>query len=92
LSACKLSELENYIPFPKKKDDIFLFLQRYVADIGKSWPVLLVCGGLVPAFLSAIWLLMIRFFVAGMPWITVVVFNALVISVTMFFYIKGRVL
>nr|TKW08025.1 hypothetical protein SEVIR_6G001500v2 [Setaria viridis] len=64
-------------------------LKRYVADIGKSWPVLIVCGGLLPLFLSGIWLLMIRFFVAGMPWITVVVFNALVISVTMFFYIKA---
>lgn len=43
-------------------------------------------------FLSMIWLLMIRFFVAGMSWITVVVFNALVVSVTMFFYIKGGIL
>ena len=69
-----------------------IFLQRYVADIGKSWPVLILCGGLLPVFLSVIWLLMIRFFVAGMSWITVVVFNALVISVTMFFYIKGGIL
>ncbi|KAJ1266751.1 hypothetical protein BS78_07G002000 [Paspalum vaginatum] len=64
-------------------------MKRYVADIKKSWPVLLVCGGLLPLFLSVIWLLMIRYFVAGMPWITVVVFNALVTSVTMFFYIKA---
>ncbi|TVU43850.1 hypothetical protein EJB05_10350 [Eragrostis curvula] len=64
-------------------------LKRYVADIGKSWPVLIVCGGIVPLFLSVIWLLMIRYFVAGMPWITVFIFNALVISVTMFFYIKA---
>lgn len=70
----------------------FTFLQRYVADIGKSWPVLIVCGGILPLILSVIWLLLIRYFVAGMPWITVVVFNALVISVTMFVYIKGRVL
>ena len=69
----------------------FLRLQRYVADIGKSWPVLIVCGGLLPLFLSVIWLLLIRYFVVAMPWITVVVFNALVISVTMFFYIKGMV-
>ncbi|XP_052151331.1 choline transporter protein 1-like [Oryza glaberrima] len=64
-------------------------LKRYVADIGKSWPVLIVCGGLLPLFLSVIWLLLIRYFVVAMPWITVVVFNALVISVTMFFYIKA---
>lgn len=60
-----------------------------MADIGKSWPVLIVCGGLVPLFLSIIWLLLIRHFVAAMPWITVVLFNMLLISVTMFYYLKG---
>jgi choline transporter-like protein 2/4/5 len=70
----------------------FIFwLQRYIADIGKSWPVFIVCGGILPVFLSVIWLLMIRYFVAAMTWITVVLFNALVISVTMFCYIKGTV-
>ncbi|KAK9688935.1 hypothetical protein RND81_09G023000 [Saponaria officinalis] len=64
-------------------------LKRYMADIGKSWPVLIVCGGLLPLFLSVIWLLLIRFFVSGMPWITVVLFNILVISVTMFIYLKA---
>ncbi|CAL5070838.1 unnamed protein product [Urochloa decumbens] len=64
-------------------------LKRYIADIGKSWPVFIVCGGILPVFLSVIWLLMIRYFVAAMTWITVVLFNALVISVTMFCYIKA---
>lgn len=61
-----------------------------MADIGKSWPVLIVCGAIVPLFLSVIWLLMIRHFVAAMPWITVVLFNILIISVTMFYYLKGE--
>ena len=60
-----------------------------MADIGKSWPVLIVCGGLVPLFLSIVWLLLIRHFVAAMPWITVVLFNMLLISVTIFYYLKG---
>ncbi|XP_058211064.1 choline transporter protein 1-like [Rhododendron vialii] len=64
-------------------------LKRYVADIGKSWPVLIVCGGILPLFLSVIWLLMIRHFVAGMPWITVILFNVLIISFTMFYYLKA---
>ncbi|KAJ0102957.1 hypothetical protein Patl1_04616 [Pistacia atlantica] len=64
-------------------------LKRYMADIGKSWPVLIVCGGLLPLFLSVIWLLMIRHFVAAMPWITVSLFNILIISVTMFYYLKA---
>lgn len=64
-------------------------LKRYMADIGKSWPVLIVCGGILPLFLSVIWLLMIRHFVAAMPWITVALFNILIISVTMFYYLKA---
>lgn len=60
-----------------------------MADVGKSWPVLIVCGGFLPLFLSVIWLLMIRHFVAAMPWITVVLFNVLIVSVTMFHYLKG---
>ncbi|PON56908.1 Choline transporter-like [Parasponia andersonii] len=64
-------------------------LKRYMADIGKSWPVLIVCGAILPLFLSVIWLLMIRHFVAAMPWITVTLFNILIISVTMFYYLKA---
>ncbi|CAN1798140.1 Choline transporter protein 1 [Linum perenne] len=64
-------------------------LKRYMADIGKSWPVLIVCGGLLPLFLSVIWLLMIRHFVAAMPWVTVALFNVLIVSVTMFYYLKA---
>lgn len=60
-----------------------------MADIGKAWPVLIVCGGMLPLFLSVIWLLMIRHFVAAMPWITVALFNILIVSVTMFYYLKG---
>ncbi|KAH7860411.1 hypothetical protein Vadar_013119 [Vaccinium darrowii] len=64
-------------------------LKRYVADVGKSWPVLIVCGGILPLFLSVVWLLMIRHFVAGMPWITVILFNVLMISFTMLYYLKA---
>lgn len=64
-------------------------LKRYMADIGKAWPVLIVCGGILPLFLSVIWLVMIRHFVTAMPWITVVLFNVLIVSVTMFYYLKA---
>ncbi|XWS09970.1 hypothetical protein CRYUN_Cryun39dG0035700 [Craigia yunnanensis] len=64
-------------------------LKRYMVDIGKAWPVLIVCGGLLPLFLSVIWLLMIRHFVAAMPWITVALFNILIITVTIFYYLKA---
>ena len=67
----------------------YFYMQRYMADIGKAWPVLIVCGGILPLFLSVIWLLMIRHFVAAMPWVTVVLFDVLIISGTMFFYLKG---
>lgn len=61
-----------------------------MADVRKAWLVLIVCGGIVPLFLSVIWLLMIRHFVTGMPWITVALFNVLTFSVTMFCYLKGE--
>ncbi|XP_047959466.1 choline transporter protein 1-like [Salvia hispanica] len=64
-------------------------LKRYVADVGKAWPVLLVCGGFLPLFLSIIWLLMIRHFAVGMPWFTIFSFNVLMVSVTMFYYMKA---
>lgn len=52
--------------------------------------MLIVCGGILPLFLAVFWLLMIRHFVSGMTWITVILFNALVISVTMLYYAKGQ--
>ncbi|KAL3508659.1 hypothetical protein ACH5RR_028060 [Cinchona calisaya] len=64
-------------------------LKRYVADVGKAWPVLLVCGGISPLFLSLIWLLMIRHFVEAMPWVTDILFNFLIVSVRMFYYLKA---
>ncbi|CAN6487232.1 unnamed protein product [Victoria cruziana] len=64
-------------------------LKRYVADIGKSWPVLIVCGGILPLFLSVIWLFLVRHFVAVMTWVTVILFNFLVVSVTVLFYMKA---
>lgn len=66
-----------------------VILKRYVADVGKSWPVLIVCGGLLPLFLSAIWLLIIRYFVGVMTWATIIILNILTFSVTTFFYIKA---
>lgn len=66
-----------------------LFLQRYFADIGKAWPVLIVCGGIIPLVLSVMWLAMIQRLVAAMTWITVALFDILIISVTVFFYLKG---
>ncbi|MFS8015247.1 putative choline transporter [Helianthus anomalus] len=64
-------------------------IKRYVADIGKAWPVLIVCGGLIPLVLSLMWLAMIQRLVAAMTWITVALFDILVITVTMFFYLKA---
>lgn len=64
-------------------------LKRYIADIGRAWGVLIVCGGIVPLFLSVIWLLLIRYFTVAMTWITVGTFNILIISVTIFYYLKA---
>ncbi|KAL5063597.1 hypothetical protein RYX36_025334, partial [Vicia faba] len=61
---------------------------RYMADIGKTCPVLIVYGGILPLFLSMIWLILICHFVSAIPRIRVVFFDLLIVSVTMFYYLK----
>lgn len=64
-------------------------LQRYVADLGHAWPVLVVCGGIAPLLLSLVWLVIIRIFVGAIIWITIALLNIATIAVTVWFYIKG---
>ncbi|KAH7297110.1 hypothetical protein KP509_26G054000 [Ceratopteris richardii] len=64
-------------------------LKRYAADLGKAWPVLVVCGGIAPLILSAVWLLIVRIFVGVVTWITVVLLNIFAFAVTVFLYIKA---
>lgn len=66
-----------------------MILKRYAADLGRAWPVLVVCGGLAPLVLSVLWLLIVRFFVGVITWITVVLLNVLALGVTIFLYIKA---
>lgn len=66
-----------------------MVLKRYVADLGRAWPVLIVCGGIAPLILSILWLFIVRYFVGVMTWITVVLLNVLAFGVTIFFYIKA---
>lgn len=64
-------------------------VMRYVADLGKAWPVLVVCGGLSPLILSVLWLFIVRYFVGMVTWITIALLNVLAFAVTIFFYIKA---
>lgn len=89
LNIDQISSLEGLLHNKKINKLNNLLMQRYVADIGKAWPVLIVCGGIIPLILSVIWLAMIQRLVVAMTWITVVLFDILIISVTMFFYLKG---
>jgi hypothetical protein len=66
-----------------------LTIQRYVADLGRAWPVLVVCGGIAPFILSMFWLLIVRFFVGVVTWLTVILTNIFALAITVFFYIKG---
>lgn len=64
-------------------------LQRYIADLGRAWPVLVVCGGIAPLLLAVTWLIIIRYFVGVMTWLTIILLNVVTLFVTLFFYIKG---
>jgi choline transporter-like protein 2/4/5 len=64
-------------------------LQRYIADLGRAWPVLVVCGGIAPLVLSIAYLILVRYFVGVLTWLTIILLNILTLLVTLFFYIKG---
>jgi choline transporter-like protein 2/4/5 len=64
-------------------------MQRYVADLGRAWPVLVVCGGIAPLLLSVTWLIVVRYFAGAITWLTVILLNIFMLLVTVFFYIKG---
>ncbi|XP_073392196.1 choline transporter protein 1 isoform X2 [Physcomitrium patens] len=64
-------------------------VKRYVADLGRAWPVLVVCGGIAPLVLSIAYLVLVRYFVGVLTWITIILLNVLTALVTLFFYIKA---
>lgn len=63
-------------------------LQRYIADLGKAWPVLLLFGGFVPVLFSVFWLILVCHFIRPTVWITLALLNVLALLVTLFFYVK----
>ncbi|KAG0591066.1 hypothetical protein KC19_1G146700 [Ceratodon purpureus] len=63
-------------------------LQRYIADLGRAWPVLLLFGGLVPLLFSVSWLILLCYFIQPTVWITLLLLNILALLVTLFFYVK----
>lgn len=64
--------------------------QRYIADLGRAWPVLLLFGGLVPLVLSVLWLILVCYFIRPTVWLTLALLNVLALLVTLFFYVKGE--
>jgi choline transporter-like protein 2/4/5 len=64
-------------------------LKRYIADLGRAWPVLVVCGGIAPLLLSVTWLILVRYFVGVITWLTIILLNVFTLLVTLFFYIKA---
>ncbi|GBG82357.1 hypothetical protein CBR_g34641 [Chara braunii] len=64
-------------------------LERYVADLGKAWVVLVVCGAIAPFVLSFAWLILVRYSARLTVWLTVFLVNVLAIAVMLLFYVKG---
>jgi hypothetical protein len=64
-------------------------MQRYIADLGRAWPVMLLFGGLVPLLFSVSWLVLLCYFIRPTVWITLMLLNILAVLVTLFFYVKG---
>jgi choline transporter-like protein 2/4/5 len=70
-------------------DNSLCKIQRYIADLGRAWPVLVVCGGIVPLLLSITWLILVCYFVGVITWLTIILLNVVALFVTLFFYVKG---
>ncbi|GBG90263.1 hypothetical protein CBR_g50441 [Chara braunii] len=64
-------------------------LERYVADLGKAWPVLIVCASIIPFILSFTWLVCVRFFTRITVWSTIILVNGVGLLVVLLFYAKG---
>jgi hypothetical protein len=60
-----------------------------MADLGRAWPVLFVCGGLLPMLLCMLWLVAIRYYVGVVTWLTFVLLNVFMILLALYFYFKG---
>jgi hypothetical protein len=48
-----------------------------------------VCGGIAPLLLSVTWLILVRYFVGVITWLTIILLNVFTLLVTLFFYIKA---
>jgi hypothetical protein len=70
-------------------DNSLCKIQRYIADSGRAWPVLVVCGGIVPLLLSITWLILVHYFVGVITWLTIILLDVVALFVTLFFYVKG---
>lgn len=64
-------------------------LQRYVADLGRAWLVLIVCAGVAPFILGFVFLILMRFLAGLMTWFFVIGVNLLLIAVVLYTYAKG---
>jgi len=70
-------------------DNSLCKIQRYIADLGRAWPVLVVCGGIVPLLLSITWLILVCYFAGLITWLTIILLDVVALFVTLFFYVKG---
>lgn len=75
--------ISDYLSEPVK------VFERYISDLAKAWPVILVCGCVVSFLLSFVWLVLIRYFVACITWVSILLVNLLAIALTIFTYVKA---
>ncbi|GAQ83028.1 hypothetical protein KFL_001330110 [Klebsormidium nitens] len=67
-------------------------LNRYVADLGRAWLVLVVCAGVAPFILGFVFLILMRFLAGLMTWLFIIGVNLLLIAVVLYTYAKAGVI
>jgi len=67
-------------------------INRYIADLGNAWLVLLVCGLALSFVASFVWLVLMRYFSGIMAWFTVLIVNVFAWAVLLFSYMKAGII
>lgn len=62
---------------------------RYIEDLELGWPVIVVCGAVVPLGLSAVWLLLMRYLAGVFAWTVIAFANFAAIGIFLFFGVKA---
>jgi len=67
-------------------------LDRYIADLGITWPVIVVCGIVLPLGFTLVYLILVRFTTMTLAYLSLLLLNLSSLAVTLLFFVKAGVI